>query len=214
MTITIQTSSDDCVRKAGVTLPTGRKWAVQGAVDEATSRLKHKDIVGEVCIGRQGLGFAEAGAHNRWDTADCKEKRQMVTAEVRNVEEEQRMARAVGMASQGAWMKWESAVPRKITWKTLWKMEPIRIQFTIRSTYDLLPTPTNLMRWEMSDDAKCGLCSEPGHLEHILSSCKTALTQRRFTWRHDTVLRKLAHHLELVRVHANKRKPKQCERRV
>ena len=105
-------------------------------------------------------------------------------------------------------MKWESAVPRKITWKTLWKMEPIRIQFTIRSTYDLLPTPTNLMRWGMSDDAKCGLCSEPGHLEHILSSCKTALTQRRFTWRHDTVLRKLAHHLELKRVHANKSETK------
>ena len=202
MAMTIQTSSDDCVRKAGVTLPTGRKWAVQEAVDEATSRLKHKDIVGKVCTGRQGLGFGEA--HNRWDTADCKEKRKMVTDELRNVEEEKRMARAVGMASQGAWMKWESAVPRKITWNTLWKMEPIRIQFTIRSTYDLLPTPTNLMRWGMSDDAKCGLCSEPGHLEHILSSCKTALTQRRFTWRHDMVLRKLAHHLELKRVNANK----------
>ena len=102
MAITIQTSSDDCVRKAGVTLPTGRKWAVQGAVDEATSRLKHRDIVGKVCIGRQGLGFAEAGIHNRWDTADCKERRKMVTDEVRNVEEEKRMARAVGMASQGA----------------------------------------------------------------------------------------------------------------
>ena len=33
--------SDNCVRKAGVTLPTGRKWAVQWAVDEATSCLKH-----------------------------------------------------------------------------------------------------------------------------------------------------------------------------
>ena len=41
MAITIQTSSDDCVHKAGVTLPTGRKWAVQEAVDEAKSRLKH-----------------------------------------------------------------------------------------------------------------------------------------------------------------------------
>ena len=112
---------------------------------------------------------------------------------MRNVEEDMKMARAVGMASQGAWMKWESVVPRKITWKTLWKMEPIRIQFTIRSTYDLLPTPTKIMRWGMSDDAKCGLCSEPGHLEHILSSFKTAFTQRRFTRRHDTVLRKLTH---------------------
>ena len=119
------------MRKAGVTLTTGRKWAEQGAVDEATSCLRHKDSVGKVCIGRQGLGFAEAGVHNRWDTADCKEIRKMVTDEVRNVEEEKRMASAVGMASQGAWMKWESAVPRKITRKILWKMELIRTQFTI-----------------------------------------------------------------------------------
>ena len=90
------------------------------------------------------------------------------------------------------------------TWKTLWKMEPIRIQLSIRSTYDLLSTPTNLMRWGMSDDANSGLCCEPGNLEHILSSCKTTLTQRRFMWRHDTVLRKLAHHFEPKRVHANK----------
>ena len=45
-------------------------------------------------------------------------------------------------------------------------------------------------------------------MEHILSSCKTALTQRRFAWRHDTVLRKLAHHLELKWVHANKSETK------
>ena len=122
------------------------------------------------------------------------------------------MARAVGMASQGAWMKWESAVTRKITWNTLWKMEPIRLQFTIRSTYDLLPTPTNLMRWGKSDCAECGLCSGPGHLEHILSSCRTALTQRRFTWRHDKVLRKLAHHVELKRVNANKIKTKRVKK--
>ena len=80
-------------------------------------------------------------------------------------------------------MKWVSAITTKISWNTLWKMEPIRLQFTTRC-----------------DDAKCGLCSEPGHLEHILSSCKTA----RFTWRHDTLLRILAHHLELKKVRANK----------
>ena len=68
------------------------------------------------------------------------------------------------------------------------------------------------MRWGKSDCAECGLCSEPGHLEHILSSCRTALTQRRFTWRHDKVLRKLAHHVELKRVNANKVKTKRVKK--
>ena len=66
----------------------GRKWTVQEAVDEATSRFKYKDIVGKVCTGRQGLGFGEA--HHRWDTVECKKKRKMVTDELRNVEEERR----------------------------------------------------------------------------------------------------------------------------
>ena len=45
MVITIQTSIDECVGKVGVTLPTHRKWAVQNAVNESTTRLKHKDKV-------------------------------------------------------------------------------------------------------------------------------------------------------------------------
>ena len=51
------------------------------------------------------------------------------------------------------------------------EMEPIRLLFTIRSTYDLFPPPNNHMTWEKSDDTKCGLCSEPGNLEPILFSC-------------------------------------------
>ena len=48
-----------------------------------------------------------------------KERRKMITNELRSIEEEERMARGVGMASQGPWMKWKSAVTRKITWNTL-----------------------------------------------------------------------------------------------
>ena len=121
------------------------------------------------------------------------------------------MARAEGMASHGASIQWKSALTRKTTLNTLWKIEPIRIQFTICSTYDLLPAPLYLMRCGRSDDAECGLCSKPGHLEHILSSCRTAFTQRRFTWRHDKVLQKMTHHIELKRVNANKSETKRAK---
>ena len=110
-------------------------------------------------------------------------------------------------------MRWESAVTRKIKWNTLLKLEPIRLQFTIRSSYDLLPTPTNLIRWEKSDYAECRLCSGFGHLEHILSSFRTMPTQRRFSWRHDKVLQKLAHHVELKRVNANKIETKRAKKK-
>ena len=47
----------------------------------------------------------------------------MVANELRNVEEERRMARAVETASQGVWMKLESAVPRTLIWKRCCRKE-------------------------------------------------------------------------------------------
>ena len=109
-----------------------------GAEVEAISRLKHVYIVGSVCTGRQGLGLGEVGVFNRFDNVDCKERKKMVTDELRNVEEEKRMAKTVGMTSQAAWIKLKRALPRKIISKTLLKIEPIRSQFICLS-YDLLP---------------------------------------------------------------------------
>ena len=93
---------------------------------ESTQRLKNKDIVGKVCIGRHGLGFGEAEMHQRWETAGDKEKRKMVGSKLRKVEEKEKMTRAVEMPLQGAWVKWESAVKRRKTWKKLQKMEPTK----------------------------------------------------------------------------------------
>ena len=51
----------------------------------------------------------------------------------------------------------------------------------------------------LTTDPKCSLCDKPGTLEHVLSSCSTALTQGRYRWRHDSVLRELADWLEKER---------------
>ena len=89
-------------------------------------------------------------------------------------------------------MKWEEVLPKKITWSELWKMEPLRIKFCLRSVYDVLPTPTNLVKWGKAEDPNCKLCGKPCTLQHVLSSCNVALTQGRYTWRHNTVLQELA----------------------
>ena len=47
-------------------------------------------------------------------------------------------------------------------------------------------------------------------MEYILSSYRKALTQRPFTWRHDKVFRKLAHHVELKRVNGDKSETKRA----
>ena len=122
----------------------------------------------------------------------------MIQDEVRNLEEEGRRAKSVELATQGAWTRWDLP-KRTITWSELWRLEPFRISFLLRAVYDTLPTPVNLHRWGMREDPLCRLCGGKGTMAHILSGCKTALTQGRYRWRHDKVLALLAEILEQER---------------
>ncbi|KAJ8362447.1 hypothetical protein AAFF_G00373990 [Aldrovandia affinis] len=74
-------------------------------------------------------------------------------------------------------------------------MEGRQISFIIRATYDVLPTPKNLHQW-FGEDPSCALCQTSATLRHILTGCKTSLSQGRYTWRHNQVLRQLAITLE------------------
>ena len=195
LVMTLKDSRDDMVRRAGVETRTGRKWSASQAVAQAESRLRHKDIVGTTAVGTQGLGSAETRS---WKKADSRTRREMVQAEVRLAEEEDRGIRAVAMGCQGAWTKWQTT-GKKMTWADIWRSEPLRISFLLRSVYDLLPSPANLHRWGKRDDPTCQLCGKIGTLEHTLSSCQTALTQGRYRWRHDKVLQELADIVERER---------------
>ena len=82
-------------------------------------------------------------------------------------------------------------------------MEAKRLSFIIRATYDVLPTPANLHQWYGEDPG----CAMPASLRHILTGCKTSLTQGRNTWRHNQVLKILASTLEDKRVAINSTPP-------
>jgi len=194
--LTVRDSTDEKISKAGIQVRTGRKWSVSQAVEQAESVLKHQDIVGATNLGREGLGTRQ---HQRWDTSDASERRSLIQGEIRRVEEHGRAAKAVQMGSQGRWTKW-NLPERKLTWQELWRYEPLRLSFLLRSVYDLLPTPTNLTRWKLTDDPLCPLCKKSnGFLQHIMSACPTALAQGRYRWRHDQVLREVANVLEKER---------------
>ena len=66
-----------------------------------------------------------------------------------------------------------------------------QLSFLLRAGSDTLPTPLNLKRWRIRVDAKCTLYGalSPTVL-HILNGCPIALNQSRYTWRHDSVLKK------------------------
>ncbi|MGH0152676.1 UNVERIFIED_CONTAM: hypothetical protein FKN15_052941 [Acipenser sinensis] len=202
--MTLVESRDKCVREAAPVLKTGRKWVAKKAVEDAKAALRIGDIIGQVQHGRGGLGLSSAPP--TWHKAAPAQRRKLVVNEVQKQEERMRCIKAISQAKQGEWMRWESVEQRKIGWQDLWSMEQSRISFLIRSTYDVLPSPQNLNLW-VGEDPSCPLCSSPATLRHILTGCKVALSQGRFTWRHDQVLRCLALALEDKRNMTNKLPP-------
>ncbi|KAL6462328.1 hypothetical protein MHYP_G00287500 [Metynnis hypsauchen] len=130
----------------------------------------------------------------------------MVVEEIRRQEEAARYARAVSQPQQGRWMRWNGTAKKKISWSELWSMESNRLSFIIKATYDILPTPANLHLW-LGEDPACPLCAAPAGLKHILVGCKTSLSQGRYTWRHNQVLRCLASAIEEKRTATNAAPP-------
>ena len=125
-----------------------------------------------------------------WSKANGKDRRDMVIQEVRNEEDNKRLIKGVQQSQQGQWTSWEEALQRSITWNDIWQMAPLKLSFLIRSTYDQLPSKSNLVKWKKESDLTCSLCNEkPQTLEHVLSSCKTALANGRYTWRHNELVR-------------------------
>nr|XP_054753540.1 uncharacterized protein LOC129259264 [Lytechinus pictus] len=181
----LRDSSDPVIRDYQPDVKSGRKWHADKAVEEAESRLRHKEMVGAAQTGRLGLGWTST---KRWSAASAREQRDLIVEEIREVEEEKRWATAVGQAQQGSWTKWKGAEARRLTWSVLWQMEPLRISFVVCSTYDFLPTPVNLSKWYNEPD-KCSACGGRGTLQHILSACEVSLCCGMYTWRHNQVLK-------------------------
>ena len=129
---------------------------------------------------------------SKWKTAEPQERRAMVQQEIKNIKEESRKTKAVQMGKQGLQTRWTTP-ERSPSWADIWQYEPLRLKFLLRSVYDVLHSPVNLCQWNLTDNPNCRLYEERGTLDHILSSCNVALSQRMYRWRHDTVLRELAY---------------------
>ena len=146
-------------------------------------------------LGRRGIDVSDG---TKWSVADTKERRRIIQSEVRESEEDQRNAKAISICTQGA-------TRRKITWQDMQKTE-FNFGFLLARVYDLLPTPLNLKRWYKTEKDDCDRCKRRCVLEHVLSSCKTALTQGRYRWRPNKVLKALATILDPIEKHKNEQK--------
>ena len=63
------------------------------------------------------------------------------------------------------------------------------MKFILNSSIYTLPTMNNLKLWSKASSDKCHLCGNRDRTHHCLSSCKVSLDQKRYTWRHDNLIR-------------------------
>jgi hypothetical protein len=198
-------SNDQSLKEVDPELKTGRKWKASKAVEAAEESAKLKEVMGAVQTNRQGLGYATE-KRVWWSKASAKEKRDLVIEEVRQQAEAERVQCAVQQGQQGQWTTWESVVQRSLSWNDIWHLAPLRLSFIVRSLYDQLPTGSNLVRWNKSQDDKCALCGGVETLNHVLSACKEALGSGRYTWRHNEVLKKISEAVDGARKKANEKR--------
>ena len=182
----LRESNDPEIRDDPPGVKTGKLWKAETETDMIITALEHRDMVGAAQSDQKGLG---SGDFRPFKVMSRKYRRGAATAQVRKMEAEEREIHLIQCRQQGQVTRWEShVVERKIGWSEIWRWEASRLSFLMKSTYDVLPSPVNLKRWKIQEEAgkeRCK-CGRLGTMKHILSCCHLALN--RYTWRHNKVL--------------------------
>ena len=77
-----------------------------------------------------------------------------------------------------------------LEWRSAISSLPQGIQgWAARATTNSLPTPDNLCKWKKMVEKTCPICGKtPCTLFHLLNNCQTSVNQKRYDYRHDSIL--------------------------
>ena len=94
------------------------------------------------------------------------------------------------LIQQGKYMEMLMMERTDAAWKSyIFCLPQGTMKFLINAMIDNLPTRCNLKKWGKSITDLCRLCkARPESLAHITSGCKVALEEKRYDYRHDSVL--------------------------
>ena len=60
--------------------------------------------------------------------------------------------------------------------------------FALRYLNNTLANGTNLLKWGRAENSLCPACKNPQTLGHVVGGCKVHLNEKRYNYRHDSVL--------------------------
>jgi len=196
-------SPDEFIQSIRPQVRSGRAWKPSEALHNAKRDLECEAVRGMVQPAyRAGIGYGEW--KKPWDVLSDEEKRKEVMGRVKtNIEREQESEYG-SLELQSGWVRWrEDVVDMSLSWSNLFQMGDSMVGFLLRAVYGTAVTPSRVAKWKEEEDGKCKLCNDKlGTIQHILTGCCVALSQGRYTWRHDKVLKEIHNQLQY---HLNKR---------
>ena len=184
----LRESADKQISKSAFQLKCGF-WAVAEAVVDDESRLEFQKVIGYHQTSRAGFGSFKSPSIS---CRNSDEYRRLISDLVGEVDENAYHSKSVHLHLQGYWTKWCDFVKNDLSWKTLLAMPSSLISFCLGAIFDKLPSPSSLKRWRLILESSCFLCGNSICTSaHILGTCKIALHQGRFSFRHDKALHEL-----------------------
>ena len=191
MFLQLSESKDEQVRNSFVEVKRGAKWSASSAVADANQRIYHKQVVGSLACGKSGLGFGKQYSRRS-------KGRKKVIDELKLEADETFYLKAVQQPLQGQWVAWKDYVQRDLSWRTMLSTKPHLLRFSVGATFNTLASESNKRRWGLVENAICPLCEDEAvvcNIKHVLSGCKYSLANGRYRFRHDQVLKAIAHGL-------------------
>ena len=145
-------------------------------------------LIGHHQHSHHGLGYIKTSKVS--SDKSSRDYRSFISSHHKEIEDTYAISKAVQLKVQGQWTRWLNYVQQNFSWKSLLAMPVNLTSFCILPIYDTLPTPSNLKRWKLTTETSCFLWNKDAcTTSHILGACKVALTQGRFIFFHDSVLR-------------------------
>ena len=102
------------------------------------------------------------------------------------------MKKITTLSSQSLVVKaiWKNTLKATSTpWQKVLEKLPRNIySFALRYLNNTLANGTNLLKWGRAENSLCPACKNPQTLGHVVGGCKVHLNEKRYNYRHDSVL--------------------------
>ena len=163
-------------------------------------------MIGSLTSGKMGLGFGKKYSKRT-------DGRKKIIDEIKLDTDENFFLKAVQQPLQGQWVAWKDYVQKDLSWRTMLSTKPHLLRFSVGATFNTLASESNKCRWGLVENALCPLCEEANvscNIQHVLSGCKFSLSSGRYRFRHDQVLKTIAHGVvEYLQTKRQKRKARE-----